>query len=154
MQNHEIVWCDKPELRITSDVEPKTGVCKPLPSDSAITAEAKNKFPYINKRRVVFNVEYLGTKYPIMIAKGFRWNGTNCMGLQHNPKLLNASMVHDILCNWHELVDNDRQLSSIIFREIGIASKVNKPFMWVAYHAVDNFQKLFGKDLRGRRWGE
>ena len=29
MDNKEIVWCDKPELRITSDVAPCTGVCKP-----------------------------------------------------------------------------------------------------------------------------
>ena len=147
-----IVWCDKPELRITSDVEPSTGVCKPLPSDNEEVAEYKNKFPYINRRRVLFEVDYLGQQYCILIAKGFRWNGTNCLGLQHNPKLLNASMVHDLLCNIHSLVDNDRQLSSMIFREIGIASKVNKPFMWVAYHAVDNFQKLFGKDLNGNRW--
>ena len=90
--------------------------------------------------------------YEIKVKKGFRWNGTNCLGLQHNPKLLDASMFHDLLCNIHTLVDNDRQLSSMIFREIGMASGVNKPFMWGAYHAVDNFQKLFGKDLEGNKW--
>ena len=40
----------------------------------------------------------------------------------------------------------------MIFREIGIASGVNTPFMISAYHAVDNFQKLFGKDLEGNKW--
>jgi hypothetical protein len=147
-----IIWCDKPELKITSDVAPSTGVCKPLPSDSDEVKKHKKKFPYINKRRVLFDVNYLGKQYCILIAKGFRWNGTNCLGLQHNPKLLDASMVHDLLCNEHELVDNDRQLSSMIFREIGIASGVWKPFMFGAYHAVDNFQKVWGKDLQGRKW--
>ena len=153
-EQQEIIWCDKPYLRITSDVEPSTGVIKPLPSDNDKVKKNKKKFPYINRKRVVFTVDYLGTIYPIKVAKGFRWNGTNCLGLQHNPKLLDASMVHDLLCNLHSLVDNDRQLSSMIFREIGIASGVNKAFMWTAYHAVDNFQKLFGKDLEGKKWDD
>lgn len=152
MMKSKIVWCDKPELKITSDIEPSTGVCKPLPSDSDDVKDYKRKFPYINKRRVLFDVNYLGKQYCILISKGFRWNGTNCLFLQHYPKLLDASMVHDILCNCHELVDGDRQLSSMIFREIGIASGVNKTFMWLAYHCVDNYQKVFGRDLQGRKW--
>lgn len=147
-----IVWCDKPELRITSDVEPSTTVRKPLPSDCEEVAKDKKKFPYINKKRVLFDIDYLGTKYCILVSKGFKWNGTNCVGLQHYPKLLDASMVHDLLCNKHGLIGNDRQLSSMIFREMGIASGMNKPFMYVAYHAVDNFQKVFGRDLNGERW--
>lgn len=152
MENKEIIWCDKPELKIISDVAPSTGVCKPLPTDSDKVAKYKKKFPYINRRAVVLTVNYLGTTHTIKVKKGFRWNGTNCLGLQHNPKLLDASMFHDLLCNQHELVNNDRQLSSIIFREIGIASGVWKPFMLGAYHAVDNYQKIFGKDLNGNKW--
>jgi hypothetical protein len=149
-----IVWCDKAELKITSDIAPITGVCTPLPSDSKATKEYKKKFPYINKKRVLFDINYLGTQYCFIVEKGFRWNGTNCLFLQHYPKLLDASMVHDLLCNKHELVNNDRQLSSMIFREIGISSGVNKAFMWVAYHAVDNYQKVCGKDLNGKKWKE
>lgn len=149
-----IVWCDKPELKITSDIAPCTTVCKPLPSDSDEVKEYKKKFPYLNKKRVLFDVTYLGTQYCFVIEKGFRWNGTNCLFLQHYPKLLDASCVHDLLCNKHDLIDNDRQLSSMIFREIGIASGVWEPFMWGAYHCVDNFQKIRGKDLDGRKWNE
>jgi hypothetical protein len=42
----------------------------------------------------------------------------------------------------------------MIFREIGIASGVWKPFMKGAYHAVDNYQKVWGKDLQGKKWNE
>ena len=147
-----IVWCNKPELKITSDIAPITGVCTPLPSDSKATKEYKKKFPYINKKRVLFDINYLGTQYCFIVEKGFRWNGTNCLFLQHYPKLLDASMVHDLLCNKHELVNNDRQLSSMIFREIGISSGVNKAFMHVAYHAVDVYQKFYGRDLQGNKW--
>lgn len=147
-----IIWCDKPELKITSDIAPSTTVCKPLPIDSEEIKKYKKKFPYLNKKRVLFDVNYLGTQYCFVIDKGFRWNGTNCLGLQHYPKLLDASMVHDAICNDHDLVEQDRQLSSIIFREMGIASDVNKAFMWGAYHAVDNFQKIWGRDLKGEKW--
>ena len=147
-----IVWCQKDDITIISDKKPITQVRKPLPSDSKAIKKHKKKYPYLNKRQVTFLVIYLGKKYSIVIKKGFKWNGTNCLGLQHYPKLLDSSMVHDACCNNHELVEQDRQLSSIIFREMGIASDVNKAFMWGAYHAVDNFQKIWGRDLRGEKW--
>ena len=149
-----IEWCNKPYLKITSDIAPKTAVRKPLPTDTIDEREDKKQKPYINKKAVVFTVDYLGTIYVIEIPKGYTWNGTNCLGLQYNPKLLDASCIHDALCEKHYLVANDRQLSSMIFRELGIASGVNKPFMWIAYHAVDNFQKVFGRDIKGRKWNE
>lgn len=147
-----IIWCNKPELTIISDKEPQTAVLKPLPSDSFFEREAKKEKPYLNKLEVTFTVNYLGTVYVIDIPRGYTWNGTNCLGLQYNPKLLTASMVHDFICERHYAVENDRQLSSMIFRELGIASGVNKPFMWLAYHCVDNFQKVFGRDLKGNKW--
>lgn len=147
-----IVWCDKPELKITSDIEPKTEVLKPMPYDSKAEKEDKKKKPFKNKYRVLFDINYLGQQYCIVIKKGYRWNGTNCLGLQYNPKLLSASMLHDYCCEFHNAVSNDRQLSSMIFREMGIASGANKTFMKIAYHAVDNFQKIFGRDIEGRKW--
>lgn len=149
-----IIWCDKLELKITSNIEPRTTVRKPVPTDTIEEREDKKQKPYLNKKNVVFTVDYLGTIYIIEIPKGYIWNGTNCLGLQYNPKLLTASMVHDYLCEKHYVVANDRQLSSMIFRELGIASGVNKPFMYIAYHCVDNFQKIFGRDLKGRKWNE
>lgn len=135
-----------------SDKAPKTGVVKPLPSDTVEGRKEKLAKPYVNKTAVTFSVNYLGSQYLIEIPRLYRWNGTNCIGLQYYPKLLNASLVHDFLCERHYLVGNDRQLSSMIFREIGIASGVNKVFMWIAYFAVDNFQKIFGRDMNGKKW--
>lgn len=149
-----IVWCDKDYLFITSDKAPRTAVRKPLPSDSEEERADKKAKPYLNKLDVTFTVDYLGTIYVIEIPKGYTWNGTNCLGLQYNPKLLDASCVHDFCCEHHNVVEYDRQLSSMIFREIGIASGVNKPFMFIAYHCVDNFQKIFGRDLKGNKWDE
>lgn len=147
-----IIWCDKPELKIVSDIDPKTAVRKPLPSDTKEERKDKKDYPYINKKEVTFVVNYLGTIHTIFIRNGFKWDGATCLGLHHLPKFLNASMVHDALCNYHFLVNNDRQLSSIIFREICIASGVNKAFAYTAYYAIDNYQKVWGRDLNGKKW--
>ena len=139
-----IIWCDKPELKITSDIAPVTTVRKPLPSDSKEVRKDKKKKPYLNKKRVLFDIDYLGRQYCIVIPKGYTWDGATCLGLHHLPKFLDASMVHDVLCENRQLVDNDRQLSSIIFRELCIASGVYKWFAYLAYNAVDNYQKTQG----------
>ena len=149
-----IVWCMKPELTILSDIAPCTAVRKPLPSDTKEEKEDKRKFPYLNKKDVTFRVNYLGVEYIIFIERGFKWDGTTALGLHHLPKFLNGSMVHDVLCSKHYLVANDRQLSTIIFRELCIASGVNKFFAYLAYYAVDIFQKFFGIDENGRKWNE
>lgn len=149
-----IIWCNKDYLTIISDHEPRTAVRKPLPSDTEAERKDKKAKPYINKTDVTFTVNYLGTVYVIDIPKGFTWDGATCLGLHNLPKFLNPSLVHDILCLKHYLVANDRQLSSMIFRELCITSGVNKAFAWTAYYAVDNFQKLFGRDEKGRKWDE
>ena len=147
-----IVYCDKDELLIQSSCVIKTGVRKRIPSDSEADIKSKKLYPYINKRDVVFNIDYLGQQFTFTIPKKFCWNGTNCMFLQHCPSLLDASMVHDYLCNNHKAIGNDRQLSSIVFRELGIFSGMPKWFMNIAYIAVDKFQKYFGRDLNGDKW--
>ena len=149
-----IEYCNKPELLIQSSCEIKTGVRKRIPSDSEMEIASKKKYPYINKKDIIFNIDYLGHIYTFTIPKNFCWNGTNCLFLQHCPTLLDASMVHDFLCNHHNAVGNDRQLSSIIFRELGVFSGMPRWFMNVAYVAVDNFQKVWGKDLNGDKWGK
>ena len=147
-----IIWCDKDELFISSNKEPQTAVRKPLPSDTPEEKKDKRKKPYLNKVDVCFYINYLGSEYPVYIPKGYTWDGSSCPGFHHLPSLLNASMVHDVLCEEHRILRGDRQLSSIIFREIGIASGVNKAFIYLAYYAVDNYQKFFGKDKEGNKW--
>lgn len=147
-----IVYCEKDDLIIQSSCVIKTGVRKRVPSDSEAEIKSKKLYPYINKRDIIFNISYLGEQYTFFIPKGFCWNGTNCIFLQHCPALLDASMVHDYLCNHHNAIGNDRQLSSIVFRELGAFSGMPRWFMNIAYVAVDKFQKCFGKDLNGNKW--
>lgn len=144
-----IIWCDKDYLTIASDIEPCTTVQKPLPSDSKQEKELKQKKPYLNKRRVVFAINYLGTEYLIPIKRGYTYDGATIpfgfrwlIGTKGSPEFLNPALIHDVMCETHSLIENDRQLSSIIFREMLIASGVNKIKAYTMYYAVDNFQKF------------
>lgn len=152
MVDKMIVWCNKEDFIIASDIIPSTGVLKPLPSDTLEVRKNKKRKPYINKKRVIFVVKYLGMEYMIPIQKGYCWDGTTCLGLHHLPFLLDASMVHDILCEKHSLVANDMKLCNMIFREIGLSAGGWKWFMYGAYHVLNWFQKHFGRDEYGRRW--
>lgn len=149
-----IVWCDLPYLKITSDTKPHTCVRQPLPTDTDDEKKDKHKKPFLNKTRIMWTIEYLGSQYCFVIDKGYTWDGSSCPGMHLLPKLLTASCVHDTLCEDHSKCGNDRQLSSMVFREIGIESGVNKIFMHIAYNAVDNYQKIFGKDKNGKKWGK
>lgn len=145
-----IVWCIKPELSIISDIEPKTTVRKPLPCDSQAERESKEKYPYLNKKDVNFSINYLGVDFLIDIPKGYCWNGADIpacfwwfIGSKDASQFLNASMVHDRIMERKCLVAYDRQLSSIIFRELLIASGVGKYKAKLMYKAVDFYQKYF-----------
>ena len=153
-----ISWCNLSYLKITSDTEPHTAVLKPMPTDTDKEKKEKKKRPYLNKTRVLWDIDYLGTQYCFVIPKGYRWNGANIpravwwlIGSMGEADFLDASMVHDTLCEDHSLVGYDRQLSSIIFREILVASGVSRFKAEIMYKSVDIWQKFFGKDLNGKR---
>ena len=99
----------------------------------------------------MFNIDYLGTQYCFVIEKGYTWDGATIpfgfrwlIGAKGSSEFLNPSMVHDKMCENHEIVGNDRQLSSMIFRELLIASGVSKLKAKTMYYAVDNFQRFCG----------
>lgn len=145
-----IIWCSKPYLTIISDKEPQTAVRKPLPSDTPEERQDKKEKPYINKIAVTFTVDYLGTVYVIEIPRGYKWNGANIprcfwwlIGSMGESEFLNPSMIHDKLTERKCLIAYDRQLSSIIFRELLIASGVSKFKANIMYKSVDVYQKLF-----------
>lgn len=143
-----IIWCNENYLNIVSDKEPETGVRKPLPSDTAEERRGKLEKPFINRKDVTFYINYLGSKYTVEIKKGYTWDGATIprlfwriIGSKDDNSFLNASLVHDRICEEKSLINYDRQLGSIIFREILLASGVTEIKAYIMYYAVDIFQK-------------
>lgn len=96
-----------------------------------IIANAKDKEGNI-KRFIISNESgyvYDGASIPFKIGKG-------------NMRLLIPALYHDIMCEDKRKIGYNRNLSSLIFRELLIQCGVNKVKAQIMYLAVDNWQRL------------
>jgi hypothetical protein len=146
-----MIFCKDDEIKIYTDVFPKTLVRAGLPVLSDEQMKAIKEKPYLNENNVNFFIEYEGEEYRIFFPKGYTWDGASIpfgfrwiIGYKGDPKFLIPSMVHDKLCENHYLVANNRYLSSLIFKKLLKACGVGKVRAQIMFLAVDNFQKLQG----------
>ena len=144
-----VEWYRDKELCINFSENPCVGVRVIIPTmtkEEKADAQAK---PFLNRRRLLVDVNYKGREYCFVIPKFYYWNGANVprifwrlIGSKSEPRFLIPSMVHDILCENHSYIDGDRYLSSLIFRALLKAGGVNPISRWAMFHSVDNFQKF------------
>jgi hypothetical protein len=138
------------KIKLEFSQEPQTitrEICNPL-----LTSEQREEYlkkPYLLLKSVILKVTYKKQVSFIYIPENYVWNGANYLD---EPEFRLASMVHDWLCEHHEDSRNDRYLSSLIFVCLLAVAGVEKFKQFLMFHSVDNFQKVFGKDLKGNRW--
>ena len=114
-----------------------------------VNQNSKTK-PFILLNDVCYTSEqYSGLYiYNIWIHKGYNWNGANIpkflwriVGSQFNPEFLEASMVHDWLCeNKYYIVEHGVKISSDIFREILLLNGVGEKKAWLMASFVRIYQ--------------
>lgn len=146
-------FVDKPELKIKADIDINS-LSVQLPLKNFHTKEELKeikKRPYILKRRALFSVMYKNEQYCFLFERGYTWDGATIpkgtqwiIGPKGCPAFLLSSMVHDKLCENHNFIKNDRHLSSLIFKELLLASDVGEVKANIMFNAVDNFQKICG----------
>lgn len=135
--------CDNPDLLLEdkslfgmSDKEKKQAVKK----------------PFIVSDKFFVLVDYDNKYCGFTIPKGYDWDGANVppfawwiIGQQKEPRFKLASCVHDYICEHHQVVANNRYLSTLIFETIcqhfGGFGEVKRAIM---FNCVDNYQKVFG----------
>lgn len=123
--------------------------------------KAKKK-PFITTVDLSVLVDFEGESYFFRIPSGYRWNGANVpafawaiIGQRTDPRFKLASCLHDYLCEHHEAVRQNRYLSTLIFVTCCDYFGAFPDWkLWAMKHTVDNYQKLRGKDLNGKKWGE
>ncbi|MCD7878437.1 MAG: DUF1353 domain-containing protein [Candidatus Gastranaerophilales bacterium] len=156
----KIIWYKDDELRIEFDKMPNVAMTYPMPVTSlresrataAIQKNKKNiKKPFLNKEDLKVTIKYLSNKYTFTIPKGYTWDGATIprffwrfIGANTSPEFLIPSMIHDVLCENHSYIDNDRYLSTIILERLLCCSGVGSFKRWMMKHSVDNFQKIKG----------
>lgn len=116
-----------------------------MPYDDEATIKEKNKKPFMALKSAILKVTYGDKKYILSNKSGYCYDGASIpfkIG-KGNMKLLIPSLFHDIMCDDKTLIDKDRRLSSLIFKELLIQCKVNKITAQIMYLAVEVYQSAF-----------
>ena len=146
-----INWYQDKKMTIKFSAVPNVQMRLILPSMTETEKKEIAKCPFINKTDL--KVELLDNKkrakYIFDIQKGYTWDGATIprpfwrlIGAKTDPKFLIPSLIHDVLCENHGYVDNDRYFSTRVFERLLFVSGVNPISRHLMFHSVDNFQKF------------
>ena len=121
------------------------------PSMTQEEKEDITRKPFLCKRELkVRLIDYDNLKtYDFKIAKGYKYDGASIprafwrlIGAKTDPRFLIPSLIHDVLCENHSFVNNDRYFADKVFERLLYVSGVPAFSRWLMFHSVDNFQKF------------
>ena len=153
MNDKFINWYEDDELSIEFSEIPRVGIRYVLPSSSDVERASIKRFPFINKRK--FDVRLYNKEkeeiYDFSIYKNYCFDGATIprlfwriIGSKTDNAFLIGALIHDVLTENHNYINNDRNFSSKVFRALLIAGGVGELKAQVMYLAVDNFQRFCG----------
>lgn len=146
-------WYDGEHISISFSDRPCIVTRYPMPSMTDDQIKEVKKYPFVNHKDLqVKLIDYYKQKtYTFTIPKGYCWDGATVprifwrlVGSKTDSAFLIASMVHDVLCEHHDYVDNDRYFADKVFERLLYVANVNAFTRWLMFHSVDNFQKFCG----------
>ena len=120
-----------------------------IPSMSEEDKKSIEKYPFINKKNLkVRLVDYKKYKtYNFEIPKGYCYDGASIpkafwriIGSNTDNKFLIPALIHDVLCENHNYIDNDRAFSTEVFNALLEAGKVNAFKRFWMKNTVNIFQ--------------
>ena len=121
-----------------------------IPSMTEEERKSIERYPFINKKNLqVRLVDYKKDKtYNFEIPKGYCYDGASIprlfwriVGSNTDNRFLIPALIHDILCENHSFIDNDRKFSTEVFNALLEASEVNAFKRFLMKNSVDCFQK-------------
>ena len=143
-----ITWYKDDKIKILFDKIPNIGIRRILPSMSEKQIDVIREKPLILKNKIFCRIIYNKMSYGFFIEKNYNWDGASIpsfawviIGQGLDPEFYIPSLVHDVLCENHDYVNNNRYLSTLVLDGLLNANKVNAFKRWVMKHSVDNFQK-------------
>lgn len=146
-----INWYDGGYIGIRFSIKPKVVMRYPMPEMTAKEKKEIEAKPFINLADLdVVLCDFDKEKeYNFTIPKGYKWDGASIprifwrlIGSKTEPEFLIPSMIHDVLCENHNYVGNDRYFADKVFERLLYISGVPAFNRWLMFHSVDNFQKF------------
>lgn len=147
-----IEWYSDSKLAVFFSITPCIAIryATPLMTDPEI--QSIKKYPFVNKKKLTVKLidNIKERTYCFDIPKGYCYDGASIpkffqrvIGAPTDNNFLVAALVHDVICENHQYVMNDRAFSTEVFNALLTISKVNKVKRYLMKHSVDIFQKYF-----------
>lgn len=144
-------WYSNKYVEIYFDNIPRVGIRYILPSSSKIEAKSIKKYPFINKRllKVRLDDKKKNKTYYFEVPKGYCFDGASVprffwrvIGSNTDNKFLMAALIHDVLCENHQYINNDKNFSTQVFNALLEASDVNPLKRFFMKHSVNFYQNF------------
>ncbi len=145
-------WYSNKKVGIYFDEIPSVGVRYFLPSMTKDEQKAVERYPFVCRKNLkVLLKDYKRQKeYSFMVPKGYCYDGASIprlfwrvIGSNTDNRFLIAALIHDVLCENHNYVENDRHFSTEVFNALLESSGVNKFKRYCMKHSVECFQRMF-----------
>ena len=149
----DITWYSDDEIAILFDKVPNVTMRYVTPFTTEEEKKEINKKPFINltELKVILQNKIEQETYEFVIPAGYTWDGASInklfwrlIGSKTDQRFLIPSLIHDVLCENHDYIDDNRYFSTIVFERLLFVSKVNPFSRWLMKHSVDNYQKICG----------
>lgn len=148
-----IDWACDEYVLVSFDKEPFVQVRTIKPDMTPFEKRSIAKYPFCCKKplKVLIFDNKKFRQYLFEIKSGYCYDGASIprvfwrlIGSNTNAEFLVPSLIHDVLCENHQYIGNDRELSSRVFRALLISAGVSELKANVMFEAVNLFQALFG----------
>lgn len=147
-----IKWTENKNVIVYFSDIPYVSIRYRVPSMTDAEIEAIKKYPFINKRTITVRLvdKIKDRTYQFDIPKNYCFDGASVpwlfrriIGAPTDNSFLIGALVHDVLCENHHYVMNDRKFSTEVFNTLLESSKVSKFKRYLMKHSVNIFQKYF-----------
>ena len=144
-------WCSNKDVDVFFDDIPRVCIRYVLPTSGKKEKKSIKKYPFINKRKLKVRLwdKKKNKIYNFEIPKDYCYDGASVprffwrvIGSNTDNKFLIAALVHDVLCENHHYVDNDRAFSSRVFNVLLEASDVSAFKRFLMKNSVDFYQRF------------
>lgn len=152
-------WYKGKRVGVYFDNAPKISIRYCLPSMTEQEKQSVKKYPFITKSDLKVHIFYFekNKQYEFIIPKGYCFDGASIpryfwriIGSNTDNTFLVAALVHDYLCEHHNIIENDRYLSTLVFNDLLTVGGVPAFKRWLMKHSVDNYQKFCGWQAEGK----
>ena len=145
-------WVENEKVIVYFDEAPHVSIRYIVPSMTDSEIKSAKKYPFINKKTLTVRLvdKIKDRTYQFDIPKNYCYDGASIprffqriIGAPTDNSFLIASMVHDVLCENHHYIMNDREFSTEVFNALLESSKVCKLKRFLMKHSVNIYQALF-----------